>query len=113
MGMEPCSGTPGEMLGRAEPCSHPGINQCQGWVETSKGSADCWEALKQILEVGWKMLEVGAELVGDGSPLGSGVSDGCWGAPAPGSASPCTGSRCCWWGLHQPLSLHPNGASGD
>lgn len=65
------------MLGRAEPCSHLGINQCQGVVETSKGSADSCEALKKILEVGWKMMEVGAEPVGAGSPVGTGVSDGC------------------------------------
>lgn len=59
------AGMPREMLGRDEPCCHPGINQYQGVVETSKGSADSWEALKQILEMGWKMMEVGAEPVGD------------------------------------------------
>lgn len=71
------AGTPGEMLGRAEPCSHLGINQCQGVVETSKGSGDSCERLKKILEVGWKMMEVGAEPMGVESPVGTGVSDGC------------------------------------
>lgn len=44
------------MLRRAEPWSRLGINQHRGAVGTSKGSAGCWEALKQILKAGWKII---------------------------------------------------------
>lgn len=33
-----------------------------GLGATSKGSADCWEALKQIPEVGWNKIERESEL---------------------------------------------------
>lgn len=77
-----------------------------GLGRTSKESADCWEALKQIPEVVWKKIEIESELVGDGSPLGPGVS------PCR-SASPCTGRGCATQGLPRPLSPHPDRASGD
>lgn len=86
--------------------SHPGINQCRGWVELQREARIAGRPQSKSLRWDGKKMEIEPELEGDWSLLGPGVS------PCR-SASPCTGREWATQGLPWPLSPHPDRASGD